>query len=61
MNYVNGDIEGDRSFVVGKDVSPWEIAGAINQQESRLSVVKVELSEVGSGVWSTDVFSVGIN
>ena len=61
MNYVNGDIEGDRSFVVGVNVSPWEIAGAINQQESRLSVVKVELSEVGSGVWSADVFSLGIN
>lgn len=61
MNYVNGDIEGDRSFEVGIDVSPWEIAGAINQQEPRLSVVKVELSEVGSGVWSTDVFSVDIN
>jgi uncharacterized phage protein gp47/JayE len=61
MNYVNGDIEGNQSFVVGVDVSPWEIAGAINQQEPRLSVVKVELSEVGSGVWSTDVFSVGIN
>lgn len=61
MNYVNGDIEGDRSFEVGKDVSPWEIAGAINQQEPRLSVVKVELSEAGSGVWSTDVFSVAIN
>lgn len=61
MNYVNGDIEGDRSFVVGVNVSPWEIAGAINQQEPRLSVVKVELSEVGSGVWSTDVFAVNIN
>lgn len=61
MNYVNGDIEGDRSFEVGIDVSPWEIAGAINQQEPRLSVVKVELFEAGSGVWSTDVFSVDIN
>lgn len=61
MNYVNGDVEGDRSFEVGTDVSPWEIAGAINQQEPRLSVVKIELSEVGSGAWSTDVFSVAIN
>jgi hypothetical protein len=61
MNYVNGDTEGDRSFEVGADVSPWEIAGAINQQEPRLSVVKVELYEAGSGVWSTDVFSVAIN
>lgn len=61
MNYVNGDTEGDRSFIVGKDVSPWEIAGAINQQEPRLAVVKVELSEVGTSVWSTDVFAIGIN
>lgn len=58
MNYVNGDIEGDVSFVVGADVSPWEISGAINQQEPSIVIRKVEISEVGSGIWSSDVFDI---
>lgn len=58
MNYVNGDIEGDVSFVVGADVSPWEISGAINQQEPSIVIRKVEISEVGSGTWSSDVFDI---
>ena len=61
MNYVNGELEGDVSFVVGVDVSPWEISGAINQQEPLISVQKVELSLVGSGVWSSDVYALDID
>ena len=61
MNYVNGELEGDASFVVGSDVSPWEISGAINQQEPRLSVTNVELSLAGSGVWSSAVYPIAIN
>ncbi|URG13022.1 baseplate J family protein [Stenotrophomonas phage B2] len=59
MNYVDGQVEGDVSFMVGVDVSPFEIAGAINQQEPNIHVRKVELSVVGSGVWSTDTLEVG--
>lgn len=54
MNYVNGDVDGDVSFVVGSDVSPFEIAGAINQQEPSLFVKRVELSVAGSGAWTAD-------
>lgn len=61
MNYVNGELEGDVSFVVGVDVSPWEISGAINQQEPLISVQKVELSLVGSNVWSSDVYALDID
>lgn len=61
MNYVNGDLEGDVSFVVGVDVSPWEIAGAINQQEPLISVQKVELSLAGSSVWSSNVYALDID
>ena len=61
MNYVNGELEGDVSFVVGVNVSPWEISGAINQQEPLISVQKVELSLVGSGVWSSDVYELDID
>lgn len=58
MNYVDGRMEGDISFVVGSDISPWEISGVINQQEPSITVMKVELSEAGSGVWSSDVFEI---
>lgn len=61
MNYVNGNIEGDVSFVVGADVSPWEISGAINQQEPSIGVRKVEISLVGSGVWTSDVYGIAPN
>ena len=61
MNYVNGELEGDVSFVVGVNVSPWEISGAINQQEPLVSVQRVELSFVGSGVWSSDVYELDID
>lgn len=59
MNYVDGLVEGDVSFMVGVDVSPFEIAGAINQQQPNIHVRKVELSVVGSGVWSTETLTVG--
>lgn len=58
MNYVNGLLNGDPSFTVGVDVSPWEIAGIINMQEPNITVRKVELSLVGSGIWSTDVYAI---
>lgn len=61
MNYVNGEIDGDVSFVVGSDVSTFEIASAINQQEPSIFVKKVELSVVGSGTWSADTMVIAPN
>ncbi|MGW8304373.1 MAG: baseplate J/gp47 family protein [Achromobacter pulmonis] len=61
MNYVNGEIDGDVSFVVGSDVSTFEIASAINQQEPSIFVKKVELSVVGSGTWSADTMAIAPN
>lgn len=61
MNYVDGDIEGDVSFVVGSDVSTFEIASAINQQEPTVFIKKVELSVAGSGVWSPDTMDIAPN
>jgi len=60
MNYVNGDIDGDVSFVIGKDVSPFEISGAINQQEPSIFVTKVELSTDGIA-WSSNTLSIAPN
>ncbi|SUW69026.1 hypothetical protein [Bordetella avium] len=61
MRYVNGEVEGDVSFVVGSDVSTFEIAGAIRQQEPSIMVIKVEWSVVGSGVWSADTLKIPPN
>ncbi|MFY2842308.1 baseplate J/gp47 family protein [Achromobacter ruhlandii] len=61
MNYVNGEIDGDVSFVVGSDVSTFEIASAVNQQEPSIFVKKVELSVVGSGTWSADTMVIAPN
>ena len=61
MNYVNGEIDGDVSFVVGSDVSTFEIASAINQQEPSIFVKKVEMSVVGSGTWSADTMVIAPN
>lgn len=61
MNYVNGDLEGDSSFKVGTDISPFEISGAINQQEPSIFVKNVELSVVGSGSWSNSTLAIAPN
>lgn len=30
LAYANGDVEGEDGFVIGGDVTPWELAGAVN-------------------------------
>jgi len=60
MAYADGDLEGDAGLVVGASVSPWEIAGAVNQVEPRIKVTKVELSTDGI-TWSTDVLAIALD
>ena len=55
INYANGQSDGEPGFAVGEDVSPFELAGAINQTEPRLFVVKVELSTDGVTYNTNDV------
>lgn len=55
INYANGQNDGEAGFAVGEDVSPFELAGAINQTEPRLFVVKVELSTDGVTYSTNDV------
>ena len=45
--YVAGELDGEDGFVIGGDVNPFEIAGAINQVEPRIFVTLVELSTDG--------------
>jgi len=61
MNYVDGLLPGDTSFTVGTSVSPFEIAAAINHQEPSFNIRKVEISLVGSGTWTSDVYNIASN
>ena len=47
VDYANGALEGDEGFAIGRDVNPFELAGAINQVEPRIFVTLVELSTDG--------------
>lgn len=58
--WVAGETDTDDGLAVGRDVSPFEIAAAVNTAEPRLFVLKVELSADGV-TWSTDVIPVQIN
>jgi hypothetical protein len=48
LKYANGEIEGEKGFVVGGDVSPYEISGAINIETVGIIVTNVELSLNGA-------------
>lgn len=60
INYANGMNDGEPGFAVGEDVSPFELAGAINQAEPRLFVMKVELSTDGGATYTTEDAPIGI-
>src|SRR5882757_4047098 len=44
LDYANGLISGEPGFVVGGNVSPFELSGAVNIQSSGLFVTKVEVT-----------------
>lgn len=58
--YANGELDGDAGLVVGADVSPFEFAGAVNQQEPRIFVTRVELSTDGA-TWAAADVPIGLN
>jgi len=47
LKYVNGELEGQRGFVVGANASPFEIASAVNIEAPTIFVRQVELSTDG--------------
>lgn len=47
LRYANGEIEGERGFVVGASVSPFEVASAVNSDTPEIFVRQVELSTDG--------------
>lgn len=58
--YTAGELEGDTGLVIGADVSPFELSGAINEVEPRIFVAKVEISTDGT-TWSSNVSPIAIN
>ena len=60
LTYMDGELEGETGLVVGADVSPFELAGAINQVEPRIFVSKVEISKDGI-VWNQSTFPIALN
>lgn len=59
-SYASGELDGEDGLVLGEDLSPFEIAGAINEVEPRIFVRKVESSTDGLS-WSADIIPANIN
>jgi len=57
--YAAGELEGEAGFVIGADVSPWEIGGAINRQAPGLYVQSVGIS-LTAGSYAPDVLPITI-
>lgn len=53
--YANGEIEGERGFVVGASASPFELAGAINMTAPGIYVQKMEIAKVADAYGTIEV------
>lgn len=55
VNYANGLVDGEEGFIVGGNVSAFEIAAAVNAQIAEVFVSKCQIAENdGSPVFTTD-------
>lgn len=61
LAYVNGELSGEDGFIVGGDVSPWELAGAINRQYPSTFLSKVEVSFASSVSYTTNVLAIAVS
>lgn len=53
LDYANGLMDGEQGFVVGGNVSPFELSGAINRQYPTLFVALVEVAPASTGVFQS--------
>jgi len=60
LRYANGEIEGERGFVVGADVSAFELAGAVNVDNPELFVTQVRVG-LFPGVPSTATLPIALD
>jgi hypothetical protein len=61
LAFANGELEEEPGFTVGNDVSPFELAGAINRVYPSLYVSKAEVSLASPTVWTTDPIVIEID
>lgn len=61
MRYVNGEMDGERGFVVGGSVSTFELASAVNRDTPGIYVKKLETSDDNGATWSTDEITISIS
>lgn len=61
LAYAAGELEGEQGFVVGSDVSPFEIGAAVGRYTPALFVTLVEVAPVSTGTYQTTVFDIDIN
>lgn len=61
LDYAAGLINGLSGFIVGADVSPFEISGAVMQEFPNYYISKVEISLTSPVVYSTDVIPIAVN
>lgn len=53
LAYAAGEVSGERGFVTGVDISPFEVSGAINIQNPSVFVRQVQLGRKGGALQST--------
>lgn len=61
LDYAAGLLEGEPGFIVGGDVSPFELAGAINREAPGIYVRLLEIAKVSGGSFDTVEIPIAIN
>ncbi|OWK47547.1 hypothetical protein [Fimbriiglobus ruber] len=61
LDYAAGNINGLAGFVVGADVSPFEIAGAIMSEFPSYYISQVEISLTSPVSYTTSVIAIGVD
>lgn len=61
LTYAAGDLEGEAGFVVGGNVSAFELAGAVNRQAPGIYVQKCEISLLSVTSWTTDEIVIALD
>lgn len=60
LNYVNGLVDGERGFVVGGAISPFELAGVVSTI-SGVYVLNSEIALASDGIFQTSEIPIAIN
>lgn len=62
VDYANGVLEsGEEGFVLGEDVSPWEVGAAVNYVIPGLFISKVEVAnKATTPTWGTTTLAIGL-